>query len=64
MIKNFGKYVKIKELEYEISIEIKQYFGKQGKIQGNLFLNQIIINLVEFNNYNRIWLTEQELEFL
>lgn len=64
MIKNIDKHVKIKELENQITIKVKKYFGKTGKIQGTLFLNEGIVNLVEFNNYNRIWIIEQELEFL
>nr|YP_009243829.1 hypothetical protein Sdur_010 [Sporolithon durum]AMK96071.1 hypothetical protein Sdur_010 [Sporolithon durum] len=64
MIKDLNEYVKIKELRYDTSLDIINYFGEKGQIRGHILLKQEIMNLVELDNYNRIWIMRAEAEFL
>lgn len=56
--------VQIKEFHCKIDLEIKYYSKQKGKIKGIKTLNNNQkIYLIEFLNYNRIWVTHRELIF-
>lgn len=60
-----NKIVQVKEFHCKVDLEIKYYSNQQGKIKGNkTFNNNSCIYLIEFKNYNRIWVTSKEFEFL
>lgn len=55
------QHVTILKLDCKINSEMQSYLGKTGKIKGFKKLReQTIVYLIEFLDYNRVWVTEQE----
>ena len=62
---NLNRMVKINEFHCKINLDIKYYSNQKGLIKGVKALdNNVCIYLIEFTNYNRIWATREEFEFL